>query len=76
MWDWPSFWLMCGTSAVCFSIPRIVQAVAESRCEHKWEMLRQGKIVDDTALPADQQTVEGYYHLYRCEKCGARREYR
>lgn len=49
--------------------PRVIRARAED-----WELLREGPVVENIG-EADEKRV-GHYHLYRCTKCGAERNYR
>lgn len=55
--------------------PRVIRARAEARCQpHDWELLREGPLVKNIG-EADEKLVV-HYHLYRCKKCGAKRNYK
>ncbi len=72
--EWVAFWLFCAVLAICCNVPKIVRARAEAKCAHKWDQLRSGPVVENMGQP-DERRI-GSYTLFRCEICGAERDYR
>lgn len=71
--EWAAFWLFCGVIAFCYYAPKIIRAHSESKCQHKWEKLREGPVVENIGRPNERRV--GTYTLFRCVICGAEREY-
>lgn len=71
---WAAFWLVCGVAVICYHAPKIIRARAEAKCQHKWEKMREGAVVKDMGRPTESRI--GTYTLYRCDVCGAERDYR
>lgn len=72
--EWAAFWVFCGAVAICCHAPKIIRARSEAKCQHKWDKLREGPILEDMSRPSERRV--GTYTLFRCEICGAKRDYR
>lgn len=76
------FAAFCAMAAACYwayRIPSIIRERAEAKCTHKWTLVREGTFrhVCDNECPYDCKIEnDGPYSQYRCEVCGASREYR
>ena len=72
-WAWVAFWTFCAVAVSVRAAPKIIRARSEAKCSHKWVQERKGELYENMNEP-DQRCV-GQYSLYRCEVCGAERQY-